>query len=351
MAVSSRRTVLPLLQRAAGCLFGHVSAKVPNRPPDRAGVSRCGAAGLSQPEPECAAMTDQVHRSAASGSRSLGRVRPKICLNSREVCSRSNRRRNACRARSTSASASAAPVFEDHHTAGAARSSNGCSTASPINVPPIRGSWPFMVQPGDPTGQPRVPPVPRLCDDLAVVRRRRTSGDLRFGPRLRLAKRNSGPRLAGRPCTSTTAWRYRTENAPGRLCSPARRTTTPPTTRPHPRPRGTCHRPPEKLQDPPRPPTTQRRPPPHRPNRHPPAQPRPHDMTRQPRSQARPRASPALCTTLQPGATYGRGTGRTAGRPANGGEDEAGPNCLTCAGPWSRTARSGVRSPSRSNRQ
>ena len=95
---------------------------------------------------------------------------------------------------------------------------------------PDQGELAFHGPSGGPTGQPRVPPVPRLCDDLAVVRRRRTSGDLRFGPRLRLAKRNSGPRLADRPCTSTTAWRYRTENAPGRLCSPARRTTTPPTT-------------------------------------------------------------------------------------------------------------------------
>jgi hypothetical protein len=34
----------------------------------------------------------QVQRSADSGSRSFGRVQPKVCLNSRNVCSRSNRR-------------------------------------------------------------------------------------------------------------------------------------------------------------------------------------------------------------------------------------------------------------------
>lgn len=79
-------------------------------------------------------MISQVHRSAASGSRSRGRVQPRVCLNSRKVCSRSNRRRNACQARSTSASS--APVLEDHdHTAGAARSFDGCSTSSRINEP------------------------------------------------------------------------------------------------------------------------------------------------------------------------------------------------------------------------
>ncbi len=37
-----------------------------------------------------AAVISHVHRSAASGSRSRGRVQPKVCLNSLNVCSRSN---------------------------------------------------------------------------------------------------------------------------------------------------------------------------------------------------------------------------------------------------------------------
>ena len=50
----------------------------------------------------CAAMTSQVQRSAAAGSRSFGVVQPRVCLNRRKVCSRSKRRRNACQQRSTS---------------------------------------------------------------------------------------------------------------------------------------------------------------------------------------------------------------------------------------------------------
>jgi transposase len=40
-------------------------------------------------------------RSAACGSRSRGTVQPSVCLNNRKVCSRSNRRKNACHKRST----------------------------------------------------------------------------------------------------------------------------------------------------------------------------------------------------------------------------------------------------------
>ena len=60
-----------------------------------------GGAGRRQ------AMMSQVHRSAAAGSRSLGRVQPRACLKNLNVCSISKRRRNACQARFT-ASASAA---------------------------------------------------------------------------------------------------------------------------------------------------------------------------------------------------------------------------------------------------
>ncbi len=99
----------------------------------RAGVSRPGGAGRSQGRRRSAAsgrasrswawqaITIQVHRSAAAGSRSFGAVQPRTCLNSRKVCSRSNRRRNACHRRSTSAGA--APVTEHHsHTGLGSRS-------------------------------------------------------------------------------------------------------------------------------------------------------------------------------------------------------------------------------------
>ena len=79
----------------------------------RAGVSRPGGAGRSQGRRRSSAsgrarrswawqaMISQVHRSAASGLRILGAVQPRTCLNSRKVCSRSKRRKNACHSRST----------------------------------------------------------------------------------------------------------------------------------------------------------------------------------------------------------------------------------------------------------
>ena len=50
---------------------------------------------------------------AASGSRSRGRVQPKVCLNSRNVCSMSKRRRNVCQSRSMSAGVASTC---DHHS-------------------------------------------------------------------------------------------------------------------------------------------------------------------------------------------------------------------------------------------
>ena len=41
-------------------------------------------------------MISQVQRSAACGVRIFGAVQPRVCLNSRKVCSRSKRRRNDC---------------------------------------------------------------------------------------------------------------------------------------------------------------------------------------------------------------------------------------------------------------
>lgn len=119
----------------------------------RAGVSRPGAAGFSQgrrrssargrarPSRVWAAMTIQVQRSAASGARSLGRVQPRDCLNSRNVCSRSNLRRWDCHQRSMSEAV--APVAEDRsHTGLGSRSPGGWSTSRRINVPSITGSSP-----------------------------------------------------------------------------------------------------------------------------------------------------------------------------------------------------------------
>ena len=67
----------------------------------RAGVQPAGRAGPfpgqaqvfgerpGEAELGVAAMTSQVHRSAAAGSRIFGAVQPRTCLNSRKVCSRS----------------------------------------------------------------------------------------------------------------------------------------------------------------------------------------------------------------------------------------------------------------------
>lgn len=95
----------------------------------RAGVRRSGWTGSSQGGRRsvvsgrarrswvCTVITtSQVQRSAASGARSLGTVPPRVCLNSRKVCSMSERRKNACQQRSTSASG--APVSGHHRWAG-----------------------------------------------------------------------------------------------------------------------------------------------------------------------------------------------------------------------------------------
>src|SRR5205823_8806245 len=47
-------------------------------------------------------MVSQVQRSAERGSRMRGLVQPRVCLNSRKVCSRSKRRKYACQSLSTS---------------------------------------------------------------------------------------------------------------------------------------------------------------------------------------------------------------------------------------------------------
>lgn len=104
-------------------------------------VRRSWARGRASRSWVWGAMISQVQRSAASGSRSLGWVQPRVCLNSRKVCSRSKRRRKTCRAPVDVPSS--APVFEDDdHTAGAARSFDKRSTSIRINVPSTSGSSP-----------------------------------------------------------------------------------------------------------------------------------------------------------------------------------------------------------------
>jgi len=58
----------------------------------------------------------QVHRSAAPGVADLGGGPAEDLLAQAKVCSRSNRRKNACHSRFTSAGA--APVRENHSHAG-----------------------------------------------------------------------------------------------------------------------------------------------------------------------------------------------------------------------------------------
>ena len=58
----------------------------------------------------------QVHRSAAAGSRSFGRVQPRTCFRNLNVCSISKRRRNACQVRLTPAAE--VPARADHSHSG-----------------------------------------------------------------------------------------------------------------------------------------------------------------------------------------------------------------------------------------
>lgn len=75
-------------------------------------------------------MISKLHRSAASVVRIFGRVHPRVCLNSRNVCSRSNLRRKACHQRSISAVVT--PMAEHHsHTGLGSRSPGRCSRRRP----------------------------------------------------------------------------------------------------------------------------------------------------------------------------------------------------------------------------
>ena len=73
-----------------------------------AGQVKLGVGGDDEPGPAV----------GGAGSRSFGRVQPSCCFRNRKVCSMSNRRRNACQARSTSSSL--APARDDHSQSGSA---------------------------------------------------------------------------------------------------------------------------------------------------------------------------------------------------------------------------------------
>jgi len=89
-------------------------------------------------------------------------------LNSREVCSRSNRRRNTCQSKSIRSALVSAT--EDHSQTGlGSRSPGRCSPCGRIRVPSIRGSSPVVVQPGAAMGQTQVQPVPCLGLSVPVV--------------------------------------------------------------------------------------------------------------------------------------------------------------------------------------
>lgn len=104
---------------------GGLHAEVSNPRQTRAGDRRCGGAGFSQGRRRSAAAArarrswvwaariSQVQRSAACGVRNFGQVQTRICLNRRNVCSMSKRRRNVCRSRSISAGVESTP---DHHS-------------------------------------------------------------------------------------------------------------------------------------------------------------------------------------------------------------------------------------------
>ena len=148
----------------------------------RAGVSRPGGAGRSQGRRRSSAR-GRARRSwgvggddqpgpqvGGVGVRTFGAVQPRVCLNSRKVCSRSNRRRNACQqpvhiggGRAGGARTTATPASGRGRRAGArpsagstCRGSTGSSpswssqaaAAGEPGVHPVPGSWPRRCRSG-----------------------------------------------------------------------------------------------------------------------------------------------------------------------------------------------------------
>jgi hypothetical protein len=141
-------------------------------------------------------MTSQVHRSAAAGSRVLGAVHPRTCLNSRKVCSRSKRRKNACHHLSTSSGV--APVAEDHsHTAWGHGRRAGAPPAAGSGCLRGRAARP-VVQPGGAVGEPGMQPVPGLRHGGAIPGGHRRRGNRRAGPAGRI-RESEFPAMAAGP--------------------------------------------------------------------------------------------------------------------------------------------------------
>ena len=224
--------------RAAGAGFagfrrtgrrGRVAWMFRNPRRTRAGVSRPGGAGRSQGRRRSAAsgrasrswawqaMISQVHRSAAAGSRIFGVVQPRTCLNRRKVCSRSNRRKNACQQ----------PVHFSWRGAGArAPQPDGLGVAvagQMIHLQPDQGAFDHrqravVVQPGGAVGQPGMQPVPGLRGRGAVAGGFRGGGHGGAGQVAGSARANSRPCRRGRPLVP--GWRGGTGSAaPGRCAA------------------------------------------------------------------------------------------------------------------------------------
>ena len=186
----------------------------------RAGVSRPGGAGRSQGRRRsaasgrarrswvCAAMISQVQRSAASGVRIFGAVQPRVCLNSRKVCSRSKRRRNACQQRSTSAGGGAGdrgPQPDRLRVAVAGQV---------VDLQPDQGALDdrqlaVVVDPAAAAGQPGVDPVPARRDRGAVAGGVGGGGrchDLTLSSAAGRGRRRQRRTTPGRVVRSATGW-------------------------------------------------------------------------------------------------------------------------------------------------
>ena len=153
--------------------------------PAAAGLSqgrrRSAASGRARRSWVWAAMISQVQRSAACGVRIFGRVQPRVCLNSRKVCSRSKRRRNACHQRSTSARGGAGGRGPQPHRF------RVTVAGQVLDLQPDQGAFDdrqlaVVVEPAAAVGQPRMDPVPAGGDRGAVAGGLGDRGVLRLGP-------------------------------------------------------------------------------------------------------------------------------------------------------------------------
>ena len=131
-----------------------------------------------------AAMISQVQRSAAAGVRIFGAVQPRVCLNSRKVCSRSKRRRNACHQRSTSVGGGAGGRGPQPHRFRVA------VAGQVLDLQPDQGALDdrqlaVVVEPAAAVGQPGMDPIPAGGDRGAVAGGLGAGGVLRRRARCR----------------------------------------------------------------------------------------------------------------------------------------------------------------------